>query len=82
MLRTLVNHVKHKQRLVNINIKMVMKNSMHAVEQILNNILINPLTPASDKCGLQLAGFDNYDLSYPNDRKLKDGNQTRAVVSE
>eukprot|EP00943_MAST-04B_sp_MAST-4B-sp1_P004448 g4448.t1 len=74
MLKTIVSHVKYKQRLVNSNIKVVMKNSMYAVEQIVNNILINPLLPASCKCGLQLAGFDNYDLHYPNDRKLQNGN--------
>jgi hypothetical protein len=74
MLKTIVNHVKYKQRLVNTNIKVVMKNFTYAVEQVVNNRLINPLLPASDKCGLQLAGFDNYDLRYPIDRKLQDDN--------
>ncbi len=74
MLKTIVNHVKYKQRLVNTNIKVVMKNSMYAVEQIVNNVLMKPQLPASDNCGLQLAGFDNYDLRYPNDRKLHDDN--------
>ena len=66
-----MNRVKYKQRLVNINIKVVMEKSMYAFEQIVNNILINSLLP-TDKCALQLAGFDNYDLRFPNDRKLQD----------
>eukprot|EP00943_MAST-04B_sp_MAST-4B-sp1_P001750 g1750.t1 len=37
-------------------------------------MLMNPLLPTSDTCGLQLAGFDNYDLRYPNDSKLQDDN--------
>jgi isoleucyl-tRNA synthetase len=71
MLKTIMNHVKYKQRLVNINIKVVMEKSMYAFQQIVNNILINSLLP-TDKCALQLAGFDNYDLRFPNDRKLQD----------
>jgi hypothetical protein len=49
MLKTIVNHVKYKQRFVNTNIKVVMKNSIHTVGQKPKTILAGEGPPPPER---------------------------------